>query len=65
MIIPPPPLPPSLPADITKDEDQLLYRSCIALNASTLTQCSHPVTDVLAKDSICTKHAKTGVSLVF
>ena len=42
--------------DITHDSNQVLYRSCLAIDKSTLTQCRDPVVDVLAEETHCPRH---------
>ena len=46
----------SLP-DITHDSDQVLYRSCLAIDKSSLTQCREPVIDILSEESHCPRHS--------
>ena len=35
----------------------MLYRSCVAIDKSSLTQCSDPVWDILSDESYCPRHA--------
>ena len=44
-------------SDITHDSEQILYRSCLAIDKSSLTQCREPVIDILSEESHCPQHA--------
>ena len=47
----------SLSLDITHDSEQVLYRSCLAIDKSSLTQCREPVIDILSEESHCPRHS--------
>lgn len=42
---------------ISHNRHQVLYRSCVAIDKSSLTQCSEPVLDILSEESFCPRHA--------